>query len=386
MADGSHRMNVPFLLLAGLPLIALGCSSGNGIEGDNSATGGNNGFGVSGRGGSASSTATGASASTITSTGSSAAIGTGCAQQEVPISALPPDILIIQDRSESMTDDSNDKPCGSGSAQGGGNCGANSKWSQVTTAIGTVATASSSVNWGLFYFGNGVSQCGVNTTPAVPVSANSAAQIIASFAANLPGGATPTAATINNAVAYMQTLTDQNPKYLLLATDGELNCVNGDSNTTDTAGATNAIASAKNAGFPTFVVGIGNVASATTALNAMAQAGGEAQTGSTAYYAVSDTAGLEATLNQIVGMVASCTISLQNVPQGNWTIAIWAIDSSAKTIQLPNSASDGWAYTDISKSSITLVGPTCDSWKTGAYSNLQFVYTCQDQTIAPPIN
>jgi hypothetical protein len=285
-----------------------------------------------------------------------------------------------------MTDDSNDQPCAGGSTRGGGNCGANSKWSQVTTAIETVVNASSSVNWGLFYFGSGVSDCGTNTTPAVPVSATSAAQIVASLSANAPGGATPTTVTINNAVTYMKTLTDQNPKYLLLATDGEPNCVNGNSGTTDTTGATNAVANAKKAGFPTFVVGIGNVTSATTALNAMAQAGGEPQAGATAYYAVADTAGLETALKQIVGMVASCTISLQNVPSGTWTIAIWATDSSSKTIQIPNSTTDGWAYTDTSKASIVLVGPTCDNLKNGTYSNLQFVYTCQNQTITPPIN
>jgi hypothetical protein len=238
----------------------------------------------------------------------------------------------------------------------------------------------------LFYFGSGVSDCGTNTTPAVPVSATSAAQIVASLSANAPGGATPTTVTINNAVTYMKTLTDQNPKYLLLATDGEPNCVNGNSGTTDTTGATNAVANAKKAGFPTFVVGIGNVTSATTALNAMAQAGGEPQAGATAYYAVADTAGLETALKQIVGMVASCTISLQNVPSGTWTIAIWATDSSSKTIQIPNSTTDGWAYTDTSKASIVLVGPTCDNLKNGTYSNLQFVYTCQNQTITPPIN
>lgn len=331
-------------------------------------------------------TGTATNTSTSTSTSTSTDVGTGCAQQSVPITALPPDILIIQDRSQSMTDDSNDNKCAGGSNQGGGNCGAKSKWAQVTAAIETVVNASSAVNWGLFYFGSGASECGTNTAPDVPVSATSAAQIVASLSANAPRGATPTTVTINNAVTYMKTLTDPNPKYLLLATDGEPNCLNGNSQTTDATGATNAIANAKKAGFPTFVVGIGTVTSATTALNAMAQAGGEPQTGATSYYAVADTAGLEAALKQIVGMVASCTISLQNVPSGTWTMAIWATDSTGKTIQIANSATDGWAYTDTNKSSITLVGPTCDDLKNGTYSNLQFVYTCQDQTITPPIN
>jgi hypothetical protein len=306
--------------------------------------------------------------------------GTTCAQQQVPLKVLPPDILIIQDRSQSMTDNSNDKTCTGG-------CGAASKWAQVTTAIEDVVNSTqNSVNWGLFYFSNGVTECGVNTTPAVSVSLGNASQIVTSLTANSPSGATPTTATVNNAVAYMQTLTDPNPKYLLLATDGEPNCLGGNANNKDIAGATAAIDNAKSLGFPVFVVGIGNVTTATSTLNGMANAGGKAQAGTTAYYAVTDTASLETALTNIVGMVSSCTISLQNVPSGQWTIAIWATDSSGKTIQIQNSASDGWAYTDTNKSSIALVGPICDNLKNGTYSNIQFVYTCQDQVINPPVN
>ena len=312
------------------------------------------------------------------SSGGTTSSGTGCAQQQVPIQAIPPDILIVQDRSGSMSDDSNDQTCRNG-------CGTNSKWYQVTTAIETVVTATSaSVNWGLFYFGNGVTECGVNTTPDVPISSTSAAQILASLAANAPSGATPTTATINNSVAYMRTLTDANPKYLLLATDGEPNCLGGKSSNTDDTGAINAVANAKTAGFPTFVVGIGNVATSTATLDSMAVAGGFPQTGAaTKYYAVLDTAGLEAALTQIVGMVASCTISLSNTPSGTWTIAIWATENGT-TVQIPSSTTNGWTYTDSTKSSITLVGTACDSLKNGTYSNVQFVYTCEGGVIVPP--
>lgn len=349
-------------IIAAMCLLSISCSSQQSEE--SGGTGGGPGFTIpmGGSGGEAG----------INS-------GTTCAQQNVPLQVVPPDILIIQDRSISMNDDSNDQKCN-------GDCGANSKWSQVTTAIGDVVTATqSTVNWGLFYFGDGASMCGVNANPDVPVAIGSAQQIIASLAASSPNGATPTAATINNAVAYMKTLTDLNPKYLLLATDGEPNCLNDNFNNKDVQGAITAVTNSKNAGYPVFVVGIGNVAVATTTLNSMAQAGGMAQSGTTAYYAVTDTASLEAALNQIVGQVASCTISLKNVPSGNWTIAIWAKDSSGNTVQIPNSTTDGWGYTNNTKSSITLVGSACDNLKDDKYSDLQFVYTCQGQDIISPI-
>ena len=114
MANMPSRLTGPRIVLACLPLAALGCSSGNGVEGDTSASGGgtsaggNAATGVSATGGSVyvaqTSTSTGTSTDTTTGAGTP---GTGCAQQSVPIKALPPDILIIQDRSLSMTDDSN---------------------------------------------------------------------------------------------------------------------------------------------------------------------------------------------------------------------------------------------------------------------------------------
>ena len=288
------------------------------------------------------------------------------------------EVGIVQDRSGSMADDVNDKTCAGG-------CGVNSKWTLVTAAIENVVNATqTSVNWGLFYFGSGTSTCGVNTNPAVPVALGSGPAIQTSLAATAPSGGTPTRVTINNAVAYMDTLTDTNPKYLLLATDGEPNCVNGSTNISDATATIAAITTANTAGYPTFVVGIGNVTASTTTLNSMAVAGGEAQTGTTSYYAVADTASLEAALTKIVGMVASCVVPLNNIPSGQWSIAIFVTDSTGKVIEVANNQTDGWFYTDTAKSSVTLVGTTCDNVKNGVYSNLQFVYTCQGQIITPP--
>jgi hypothetical protein len=194
---------------------------------------------------------------------------------------------------------------------------------------------------------------------------------------------TPTAAVVNNALAYLQSLTDPNPKFILLATDGEPNCGQGGNLFgTDTTGATRAITAASNGGIPTFVIGIGDVSSATSVLNAMAVAGGKPQTGATTqYYAVTDTASLQAALTTIVGQATSCTISLANTPSGQWSIAITATDNTGTTVLVPASATDGWAYTDKNKTSITLVGSYCDGLKSGTYTDFNFVYTCAGQPI-----
>ena len=314
--------------------------------------------------------------------------GTSCGQTNVDIMPLPPDILIVQDRSLSMTDDSNDRPCAGGSASGDGNCGAASKWSQTIAALDTtLSQTQNTVNWGLYWLGDEPTQCGASTTPAVMIEPTGYNDISGAFAANTFTGqtGTPTAAVMNNAIAYMKTLTDPNPKYLLLATDGEPNCPGGPTtlNTNDDRGAEMAVANALTAGFPTFVVGIATTSdpAATTALNAMAVAGGRPQANAaTQYYAVTDTASLVTALNAILGMATSCTISLAGAPSNLSNVAVSAEDSSGARVEIMQDPANGWSF-DATKANIVLNGTACTNLQNGTYTNYQFIYACAGVTI-----
>lgn len=382
---------IPLATVCGVLGAPLACSSNNGgAEGSGTSTGGT-GFATTSGGGSVN-YVTGGSNGTGSngSTGGATSDSTGCAQNDVPIQAYPPDIMIVQDRSLSMTDDVNDQVCAGGSLSGDGDCGSASKWSQTIAAIEAVVQATqTTVNWGLWFLGDEVAQCGASTTPVVPMTyipQDSYTPVQTALDTNTFTGApgTPTAAVMTSASAYMLTLTDSNPKFILLATDGEPNCAQGNLNTNDPNGATNAIKSAAAAGIATFVVGIGNVSSATSTLNMMATAGGEAQKGTaTQYYAVTDTASLQAALTTIVGQALSCTISLANAPKGSFQVLISATDAAGNKVEVPSSATDGWAYTDTTKTSITLIGSYCDGLKTGTFSNFHFVYTCENGP--PPV-
>ncbi len=174
----------------------------------------------------------------------------------------------MQDKSLSMNEDSTGANCTTPGC---------SKWSQVSTAMDSVVMATqTTVNWGLVFFGSD-NMCGVHANPNVPITpTTSYTPISQAYAANMPSSYTPTEAAVNAAVAYMKTLKDPNPKYLLLATDGLPNCKPNDRTVTDddSTGATTAVTNAMTAGFGTFVVGIGNTMGTTT-LNALAMAGGE---------------------------------------------------------------------------------------------------------------
>jgi hypothetical protein len=310
----------------------------------------------------------------------------GCGQMNVGIMPIPPDILIVQDKSGSMNDDDNDNSCKGG-------CGSNSKWSQVSAALTQVVTATdTTINWGIKFFSDN-SACDASGAPAVTVAGGNGSAVSGAIAGTKPGGNTPTRDAISTGAAYLATLTDTNPKYLLLATDGLPNCPVGCAsmsmpsmsctntpNTSEETAAAQAVSDAAAQGFKTFVIGIGNVSAAVSTLNQFAINGGmPQQNAATSYYAATDPTALENALNAIIGQVASCTISLSSAPSGFTNVAVSA-DSAAGTVEIPQDPTNGWSYSTDMKS-VNLNGTSCDNLKNGTYSNFQFYYACPGTTI-----
>ena len=221
--------------------------------------------------------------------------------------------------------------------------------------------------------------------PNVPIAVNNYTAVSQAYANGTPQSYTPTESAMNAAVAYLKTVNDTNPKYLLLATDGLPNCAPGGKSQTsdDSPGATTAVMNAAAAGFPTFVMGIGNTMGETT-LNGFAKAGGEPQVGSAdgnSFYEVNSTADLVTALNKIVGIVASCTIPLTNVPPGQTNVAVSVQDASGTATKVPQDNTDGWSYANGGTTTIQLNGSYCDGIKMGTYSNVEFVYACDGAPI-----
>jgi hypothetical protein len=381
------------LAAATFSLLLGGCVFGPGLPaGESTGSGGASGSagthgGSGGTNGAAGSSVVGTGNSSGTGSGGdigiSGSAGTqGCGQMNVGVMAIPPDILIVQDKSGSMANDDNDKGCSGG-------CGSNSKWSQVSAALTTVVTSTDqSINWGLKFFSDD-GTCGGSAAPVVPVGAGNGSAVSTAISKTSPAGNTPTRDAITTGAAYLAMLTDTNPKYLLLATDGLPNCpvgcagmtgrlpsscTNTDNPSEDMA-AEMAVSAAGAQGFKTFVIGIGNVSTATATLNQLATNGGVPQTGAaTSYYAATDPTALENALSAIIGQVASCTISLSTAPTGFTNVAISA-DSASGTVEIPQDATNGWSY-GPNMQSVNLNGTSCDNLKNGTYSNFQFYYAC----------
>jgi hypothetical protein len=303
-----------------------------------------------------------------------------CAAVNQGATRLPPDILIIQDKSGSMND-SADGTCTS-------SCGTKSKWSQVTAALNqVVGMTDTSVNWGLKFFSDN-GHCGANGAPAVSVGAGKAAAIMTAISGTKPGGNTPTRDAVATGAAYLKGLTDTNPKYLLLATDGLPNCPAGCSltnpsnactmtdNPAEDKAATDAVAAAAADGFPVFVVGVG-MTGADATLNNMAVAGGRPQTGAaTSFYSVTDTASLVSALQAILGRVGSCKFTVGDAPNSMTSVDQIDVFGDGTLISKDMSRADGWDYTNTSHTEIQIYGPKCDAIMAGTIMNVTVTFRC----------
>jgi hypothetical protein len=306
----------------------------------------------------------------------SVSLDANCGTKTQSAKMLPPDLMLVMDRSLSMTNDIDDKQCAGGNGMNG-NCGAASKWQIVVPVLNQVITDSDgTVNWGMFYLGDEPGMCGVATAPVVPIAAMNAAAVTGSLTGNLFNGqvGTPTRRVIQGAVSYLTGLTDPNPKYLLLATDGQPNCATTTSLATDdTTGTDQAVMDALAAGIPTFVVGIGNTNAAAT-LNQLAIDGGRPQMGgATSYYQVDDAAALVSALGTIVGQAATCTFDIGAAPDGTTAAGLGVFGDGAKIAMDPG---NGWSFKDASKTTIILNGTICDQVMSGVIHDVTVAFVC----------
>ena len=314
--------------------------------------------------------------------GHGAVTGMNCAAVQQPVAKLPPDILIVLDASGSMNNDISDMSCNNG-------CGATSKWAQMTPAINTVVQMTEgTVNWGLKFFADTDATCGVGNGVQVQVGTNRAAMIAAAItgrtAANggvTNGSRTPTRLAENAGAAYLAGLTDQNPRFLLLATDGLPNCMpgNGDTAADDSSGAVMAVSAAATMGIPTFVVGIATSGmGGDTTLSNMANAGGYPRPGGNpSYYSVGSASEFVSVLQTLVGVAGSCTFSIPNPPPpGTDAAHIGVVINGTTELPKDTSHTNGWDYTSTGMTAVQVYGPTCDAILSNSPPKVEIVFKC----------
>jgi von Willebrand factor type A domain len=292
------------------------------------------------------------------------------------------DIMMVLDRSGSMKDVPDGAPSGSSTT----------KWQIVAPAMEQIVTATqSSISWGLKTFPeaytDSMSDCAGGITKAidVQVAAMNGGQMNSTITATTPNGkGTPTSDAVTAAANYLKTVGDPNPKYLLLATDGEPDCIGTtkDSSSADPASVT-AVANALKAGFPTFVVGIATTkTSSNNELNMLAQAGGASVPSSNPlashYYLANDAATLQTALQAITGQISSCLFPLKDPPPvpNDPTKAGVYLGSSMAKVPYDAAKANGWAYVDSADSAIEVYGSWCSMIQADGAGAVQIVFGC----------
>jgi Mg-chelatase subunit ChlD len=292
-----------------------------------------------------------------------------CGEHHFNLERKPAELLLVLDRSGSMQD----APDGASAAT--------TKWDLVVPAINQVITATdTTISWGMKVFPEGSGEecdaAGVTSNVDVPLAALNAAKVTGAITMTTPeGNGTPTGDAIDQGLAYLQSLTNSNPKYILLATDGEPSCPKP----TDSARtvAVQSVANAAAAGVHTFVVGVATTkASATTALNDMALAGMEARDSdpnplATRFYLANTKDELVDSLQVITGQVSGCTFSWDEEPPVPDNIAV-----KVNGVKAPRNASDGWEYTGADYKGVEVHGSWCEQIKTTAANMVEIVFGC----------
>jgi hypothetical protein len=303
---------------------------------------------------------------------------------------LPPEVMIVLDRSASMTTSFDN----------------GTRWSSVTSAVNQVVSMlQTQIGWGLTVFPTD-SDCGTSASVDVGIASMNAAAISAKIASYTPDGNTPTGDAITKAAAYMAARTTPNPKYLLLSTDGEPNCgtigttcecLVGTLNTTTmqccsgavcfggcftvptdsgASDAENALKAAAGNGINTFVIGVASDSSDSDELDTMATDGNEARATSPKYYAVGSAADLVSAVNTIASQIISCSFPLSAAPPAAQYITV-SIDGTQ--IAQDTTHANGW---DLSTNGMSLVlfGQACSMLQSDPNPNVQAVFGC------PPVN
>lgn len=236
------------------------------------------------------------------------------------------------------------------------------------------------------------------------------AQFMAAIGATPPSGGTPTGPTIATLAPTLQGLPGKT--YAVLVTDGAPNCnaaavcsrakcmlnlegfvgasldctgpanccdpnlvVDGQLSCVDDTGSTAAIGGLRDAGIPTYVVGIPGSELYSGVLDQMAIAGGTARATSPRYYPTTSSADLSATLQAIgVAVSVSCTIPLGEVPPDPLLVNVYFdLDT------VPYDGADGWSWAD--PETVVLNGAACARLKSGDVGQVQVVAGCP--TVVP---
>jgi hypothetical protein len=295
-------------------------------------------------------------------------IDASCGAQMTQIGVVnlgdPPDLLVVLDRSGSMS-----------SAPPVFPPVFDTKWNIMKNALISITTQKDqSIKFGLLEFPSD-ENCASDATAEVGIALGAHTAFTNYFGSRSPGGNTPAHVALSSALTYYQSI-PVNPagRYVLFATDGLPNCQGGDPNVASDAATVAAVTALKNAGIPTYVLGFGTFGLNTGVLNDAATAGGKAKPGVVKFYEANNASDLAMALQAIAGgiIVPSCTFQLASLPPDPMAVTV-----KINGVAVPRDPAhqNGWDY-HPNAMTITFFGSYCSQIMMGSTTNVDFIYGC----------
>lgn len=329
----------------------------------------------------------------------------GCGSERIPVLSDVPRLYFVLDRSASMAEALGDT--------------SRSKWQSAQLAVSTVLRAiGHRVEYAAAVFPSIAAACAegrevfpfTQGDPPTYAAAGQTGPILQDFVRRLsvidPFGGTPTAATL---VALRDKLAGASVRSaVVLATDGAPNCnidaecpsaacipdlegasfgerrcgvelgccdpkalgPGAGSNCVDEDETVRAVEALAALGIPTYVIGMPGAEAYASVLNRLAEVGGTAQTGETAYYAVSDAPALEQALLEIgTGVAIECAITLADMPERANLVNVF-FDGQL----VPQNADNGWDWD--AEATLSLRGEACTRLRSGSVLIVDVTYGC----------
>jgi len=250
----------------------------------------------------------------------------------------------------------------------------------VATVVNQINARGAEFDWGLYIFPKDGPACGAATVTAgadLPFRSGNPTHLIAhAVAAGVDGNGTPTAAAIGAGAAYLHTLTDPIPRFMMLVTDGAPTCAGtigaplSDDAAMAQADAIAAITAAKMEGFPTVVVAPSTTTAAgdVASLNALAQAGGYPRQGDIKFFT-------ESTLAELFPPPAggSCIFALASPPPVPDKVSV-----TLNGVSVPRDPGhmSGWDYANVNRTTFALFGTWCSMVLESRSFEIRVTYGC----------
>ncbi|MBK7583845.1 MAG: VWA domain-containing protein [Myxococcales bacterium] len=295
-------------------------------------------------------------------------IGGGCGKSVFELTELPPNLMILLDRSGSMS----------------GDAGGSTRWNVAKQAVSQVTTKfDAQLRFGLATYSSCASGGCSAGSIVVPIADKNAATINAFLGSTVDQGSSngqgktssgllkylcdsgnPETSTGKSLAALVGQSSLQDPSRtnaVLLLTDGS---ESGECKGSCDGPCGAAKLLAQNPPVKTYVIGLGVNPSA---IDQIAAAGG-----TTKSVPASNQTELDAAFNKIAAAVASCEYLLDKAPPNSTGVYVYFNDDPTG---VPSDPNNGWSY-DPTTNKLTFNGTACTQLKSGTVTDIDVVYGC----------